>query len=96
MLPSESTGPMMPNAENFGWLCVPLVADTCVAWGNEAIEAFSQLASRLATLTCMPKSAARSEIYGWLNLHLVRASAIATRCILGYVYVCTPVTCIPL
>ena len=84
---------MMPNAENFGWLCVPLVADTFGAWENEAIEAFSQLASRLATLTCMPKLAARSEIYRRLNLHLV---TIATRCILGYVYVCTPVTCIPL
>jgi hypothetical protein len=39
------------------WLCVPLVAETYGAWGNEAIEPFSQLASRLATLTCRPKSA---------------------------------------
>ena len=60
-----------------GWLCVPLVAETYGAWGNEAIEAFSQLASRLATLTCRPKSAALSDIYGRLNLHLVRVNAIA-------------------
>eukprot|EP00731_Ephydatia_muelleri_P021004 Em0013g731a len=77
MLPSESTGPMMPNAENFGWLCVPLVADTCVAWGNEAIEAFSQLASRLATLTCMPKSFPKFTAAGPSGLriqHLIDAA----------------------
>ena len=34
------------------------------AWGNEAVEAFSQLASRLATLTCRPKSAVLRDIYG--------------------------------
>ena len=68
-----------------GWLCVPLVADTYVAWGNEAVEAFSQLASRLATLTCRPKSAVLRDIYGRLNLHLLRANATAilTRCILN-------------
>ena len=32
------------------WLCVPLVAETYGAWGNKAMEAFSQLASRLATV----------------------------------------------
>ena len=66
-----------------GWLCVPLVAETYGAWGNEAIEAFSQLASWLAT---RPKSAVLADIYGRLNLHLVRANAIAilTRCILHY------------
>ena len=61
----------------FGWLCVPLVAETYGAWGKEAIEAFTQLASRLATLTCRPKSAALSEICGRLHLHLVRVNAIA-------------------
>ena len=60
-----------------GKLCVSLVAETYGAWGNKAIEAFSQLASRLATLACRPKSAALSEIYGWLNLPLVRANALA-------------------
>ena len=28
------------------WLCVPLVAETYGAWGNKAIQAFSQLASQ--------------------------------------------------
>ena len=46
-----------------GWLCVPLVAETYGAWGNEAIEAFSQQASQLATLTAL------SDIYGRLNCY---------------------------
>ncbi|KAL5516375.1 hypothetical protein EMCRGX_G001677 [Ephydatia muelleri] len=75
------------KCKELGWLCVPLVAETYDAWGNEAVEAFSQLASRLATLTCRPKSAVLgdSDIYGRLNLHLVRANATAilTRCILN-------------
>ena len=60
-----------------GWLCASLAAETYGAWGNEAVEAFSQLASRLATLTCRPKSAVLADIYGRLNFHLVRANAIA-------------------
>ena len=66
-------------------LCVPLVTETYGAWGKEATEAFSQLASRIATLTCRPKSVVLSDIYGRLNLHLVRANATAilTRCVLS-------------
>ncbi|KAL5506359.1 hypothetical protein EMCRGX_G007981 [Ephydatia muelleri] len=73
------------KCKELGWLCVPLIADTYGAWGNEAVEAFSQLASRLATLTCRPKSAVLRDIYGRLNLHLLRANATAilTRCILN-------------
>ena len=73
------------KCKELGWLCVPLVAETYGAWGNEAVEAFSQLASRLATLTCRPKSTVLRDIYGRLNLHLVRANATAilTRCILN-------------
>ena len=73
------------KCKELGWLCVPLVADTYGAWGNEAVEAFSQLASRLATLTCRPKSAVLRDMYGRLNLHLLRANATAilTGCILN-------------
>ena len=72
------------KCKKLGWLCVPLVAETYGAWENEAIEAFSQLASRLATLTCRPKSTVLGDFYGRLNLHLVRANATAilTRCVL--------------
>ena len=35
------------KCKELSWLCVPLVAETYGAWGNEAVEAFTQLASRL-------------------------------------------------
>ena len=54
------------KCKELGWLCVPLVAETYVAWGNEAVEAFSQLASRFATRTCRPKLAVLGDIYGRL------------------------------
>ncbi|KAL5477544.1 hypothetical protein EMCRGX_G024355 [Ephydatia muelleri] len=49
---------------------VSAVAVTYGAWGKEAMEAFSQLASRLATHTCRLKSAVTFELYSRLNLHL--------------------------
>ena len=39
-----------------GWICVPLVTESYGVWGSKAVEAFSHLASRLATLSCRPKS----------------------------------------
>ena len=39
------------KCQELGLLCVPLVTETYSAWGKKAMEAFSQLASRLATLT---------------------------------------------
>ncbi|KAL5517867.1 hypothetical protein EMCRGX_G003498 [Ephydatia muelleri] len=71
------------KCNELGWLCVPLVAETYGAWGKEAMEAFSQLDSQLATHTCRLKSAVTFELYSRLKLHLVRANATAilTRCI---------------
>ena len=72
------------KCKELGWFCVLLAAETYGAWVNETVEAFSQMTSRLATLTCRPKLAVLRDIYGRLNLHLVRANATAilTRCIL--------------
>eukprot|EP00731_Ephydatia_muelleri_P012238 Em0006g1132a len=39
-----------------GWTCIPLVAESYGAWGSEAVQAFSRLASYLATRTNSPKS----------------------------------------
>ena len=57
-----------------------LVQESYGAWGKEALEAFSMLASRLATSSSRPKSMVLSELYGWLNLHLVRANVRAILC----------------
>ena len=38
------------------WVCVPLVVESYGAWGKEALESISQLASRLATCSSKAKS----------------------------------------
>ena len=57
--------------------CIPLVAESYGAWGSEAVQAFSRLASYLATRTNSPKSKVVCSLYGRLNLTLVRANARA-------------------
>ena len=42
-----------------------------------ALESISQLASRLATCSSKAQSVVLTELYGCLNLHLVRANVIA-------------------
>ena len=60
------------------WVCVPLVVESYGAWGKEALESISQLASRLATCSSKTVSGSYRTLYGRLNLHLVRANAIAS------------------
>ena len=66
-----------PKCSDLGWVCVRMVVETYGAWGKEATEIISSVASRLATSMCRPKSIVLNEIYGRLNLHLVRANATA-------------------
>ena len=68
------------KCSDLGWVCIPLVVESYGAWGKEALEAFSMLASRLATSSSRPKSMVLSELYGRLNLHLVRANVRAILC----------------
>ena len=65
------------KCSELGWTCIPLVAESYGAWGNEAMQAFSRLASYLATRTNSPKSKVVCSLYGRLNLTLVRANARA-------------------
>ena len=37
------------KCKELDWVCVPLVVESYGAWGKEALESISQLASRLAT-----------------------------------------------
>ena len=62
------------KCSELGWTCIPLVVESYGAWGREAIQA-SRLASLLATWTNTPKSKVVSNLYGRLNLTLVRANA---------------------
>eukprot|EP00731_Ephydatia_muelleri_P001670 Em0001g1670a len=65
------------KCSELGWLCIPLVVESYGAWGKEVMESFSSLASRLAITSSRPKSAVLSELYGRLNLNLVRANVRA-------------------
>ena len=64
-----------PKCSELGWVCIPVVAESYGAWGREATLLFSTIASRIATLSNKPKSVTLSDIYGRLNLQLVRANA---------------------
>ncbi|KAL5515766.1 hypothetical protein EMCRGX_G000982 [Ephydatia muelleri] len=54
------------KCSELGWTCIPLVAESYGAWGSEAVQAFSQLASSLATRTNSPKSKVVCSLYGHL------------------------------
>ena len=63
-----------PKCSELGWVCVPMAYG---AWGDEASSIISSIASRLATSTCKSMSVVLNDIYGRLNVHLVRANATA-------------------
>ena len=65
------------KCSELGWVCVHMVVETYGAWGKEATAIISTIATRLATSTCRPKSIVRNEIYGQLNLYLVRVNSTA-------------------
>ena len=52
-----------------------MVVEAYGAWGTEAMESFSLLASRLATSSNRAKAEVLAALYGRLNLNLVRANA---------------------
>ena len=65
------------KCKELGWVCVPMVVEAYGAWGTEAMESFSLLASRLATSSNRAKAEGLAALYGRLNLILVRANATA-------------------
>ncbi|KAL5492019.1 hypothetical protein EMCRGX_G017405 [Ephydatia muelleri] len=78
------------NCKELGCVFVPLVVEAYGAWGmTKAMESLSHLASRLATSSNKAKARAvvLTDLYGRLNLNLVRANATAilTRCV-AYIY----------
>ena len=71
------------KCKELGWVCcVPMVVEAYGAWGTEAMESLALLASRLAISCNRAKAVVLAELYGRLNLCLVRANAVAilSRC----------------
>ena len=69
-----------PKCQESGWMCIPLAVETYGNWGREVQHMFSRLATYLAIHLSCPKSRVLADIYGHLNICLVRAVA---RAILG-------------
>ena len=66
-----------PKCQELGWSCIPLAVKTYGNWGKEAHDTFSRLASYLTIHQSSLKSAVVAEIYGRLNIALVRSIARA-------------------
>ena len=66
-----------PKCQELGWSCIPLAVETYKNWGKEAQDTISRLASHLAIHQSSPKSSVVAEIYGRLNMTLVRSIARA-------------------
>ena len=66
-----------PKCQELGWSCIPLALETYENWSKEAQDTISRLASHLAIHQSSPKSSVVAEIYGRLNMTLVRSIARA-------------------
>ena len=65
------------RCQELGWTCIPLAVETYGNWGMEAQSVFSRLASLLAIGQAIPKPKMLGDIYGHLNMSLVRSVARA-------------------
>ena len=65
------------RCQELGWTCIPLAVETYGNWGKEAQRVFSRLASLLAIGQAIPKPKMLGDIYGHLNMSLVRSVARA-------------------
>ena len=72
-----STLPMMQSVQSWGGCPSLLWGMGHGAWGKEAQQCFSKLASRLAVHGCVPKSMATFELYARLNISLMRSNSRA-------------------
>ena len=56
-----------------GWTCIPMAVETFGHWGREAQSVLSRLASHLSISLSRPRAAVVADIYGRLNIILVRS-----------------------
>ena len=75
-----------PKCQELGWICVPLAVESYGNWGKEAQNTLARLASILSITLHCPKAKVLTEMYGRLNISLVRSVAraiLSTRCVPG-------------
>ena len=66
-----------PKCEELRWICVPLAVEAYGAWGIEARRNISRLARRLCIKTNQMMSRVILNLYGRLNMSLIRANSRA-------------------
>ena len=66
-----------PKCHMLGWKCTPLTVESYGSWGSEARQVFSHLVSRLSFGLGIQKPKILVEMYGKLNIALVRCNARA-------------------
>ena len=66
-----------PKCHMLGWKCTPLAVESYGSWGSKARQVFSHLASRLSFGSGIQKPKILVEMYGQLNIALVRCNARA-------------------
>ena len=65
------------KCEELGWVCIPLAVESYGNWGMEALSTLKRLASLIAIYESCIMASVSSELYGHLNLSLVRSVARA-------------------
>ena len=78
----------MESAGSLGGSVPPWLLKLIGAWGAEAMESLSHLASHLANSSNKARAAVLNSLYGRLNLNLVKANATAmlSRCFASDMY----------
>ena len=66
-----------PKCNTLGWKCIPLAVESYGNWGLEARQAYSHLVSRLSFRIGHQKLKLLVDIYGRLNVTIVRCNARA-------------------
>ena len=64
------------KCRELGWVSIPLVVESYGCWGTETQCFFSRLSGRLASRLNQPKSITTNQMYGRLNLNLIRAVSV--------------------
>ena len=76
------------KCSELGWLCIPLVVESYGAWGKEAMESFSSLASRLAITSSRPKCMAGSLVRANMRADIALKIISEVLFRFGHVFVC--------
>ena len=65
------------KCEELGWVCIPMAVESYGNWGMEARSYLKRVASLISIRESRSNASVSAELYGHLNLLLVRSAARA-------------------